>query len=321
MTPDILDLAFLPALAAVCAATSFSDLREGKIRNIWIMSGLAWAGAVYLALSLFRLYFPELTEPLVFNTLYNGSWGRLLLLTALNALCALTCGFLLFHFNLWSAGDAKLFFVLTLLLPLKYYFRHYIPVFPGFNLFLNTITVAAVFVWTETAWKVGRFAFYNKEKNIWKEMAGAAAAEVKGATGLVLLAGVAFSLLMCATHIFALGQRASTTLTLLTMLALLFGGKLLNKALQNGTFRLRLGAFAAVFFAALLLSSLRLQFLRMALVMSATFLALYLFVGILPSLSAKYKVGGGDMPFATWLSVGLFSTILIKGSFLYLLLF
>lgn len=321
MTPDILDLAFIPALALICGATSLSDLREGKIRNAWIIGGLAWAAAVYGALTLSRFAGSELTEPLVLNTLFGGSWLRLLFLTGLNSLFALVCGFLLFHFELWSAGDAKLFFVLTLLLPLKYYFRHYIPVFPAFNLFLNTIAVAAVFVWTETAWKVARFAAFNKEKNVWKEIAGAGAAELKGALGLFLLAGVVFSLLMCATSFFRLQPRTSTMITLAVMLVLLFFGKFFNELVKNKVFARNLGVFSAVFFSVLLLSSLRLQFLHMALMMSGMFFGLYLLVGILPSLAAKYQVGGGDMPFATWLSFGLLSTMLIKGSFLYLILF
>ncbi|HNW45321.1 MAG TPA: hypothetical protein PKI19_12510 [Elusimicrobiales bacterium] len=321
MTPDILDLAFLPALALICAATSRSDMREGKIRNSWITAGLIWAVLVYGAISLSRLSAPELTENLVLNTLFDGSWGKLVLFTGLNALAALVCGFVLFHYELWSAGDAKLFFVLILLLPLKYYFRHYIPVFPGFNLFLNTIAAAAVFVWAETIWKVARFAFASREMNIWREIAGASVAKIKGALGIFLVAGVAFSLLMCLSRLMQLERRTSTMLTLVVMLALLFGGRRLNAALENRAFMLRLGAFSAVFFSALVLSSLRLQFLRMALFMSVTFFALYFLVGILPSLSEKYKVSGVDMPFATWLSVGLLFTILIKGSFLYLFLF
>ena len=321
MTFDILDLALLPALALICGVTCFSDVREGKIRNRWLLRGALWAVAVYAVFSFSRLLSPDFTSDLVLNTLFDGSWQRLLLLTGVNALFALVSGFLLFHFDLWSAGDAKLFFVLVLLLPLKYYFRYYLPFFPAFNLFLNTITVAAVFVWGETAWKLIRFASAGGEKNVWKEIAGASLAGIRGSAGLLLTAGVVFSLLMCATHFWELGRRVSVTVTLLVMVALLFSGNILNEVLKSRLFRIRLGFFSAVFFSALLLSSLRLQFLRMALVMSATFLALYFPVGILPSLAQKYEIEIGDMPFATWLTVGLLFTMLIRGSLLYLALY
>ena len=137
----------------------------------------------------------------------------------------------------------------------------------------------------------------------------------------MLLAGVVFSVLMCMTHFFSLDRRVSSILTVLTMLGLLFLGNSVGKSLEEGPFIQRFRVFAALFFTALLLSSLRLQFLRLALMMMGTFLVLYLLVGVLPSLAAKYEIGTDDMPFAAWLSVGLLSTMLIKGSFLYLILF
>lgn len=321
MTPDMLDIAFIPALAVICAVTSFSDSREGKIRNFWILSGVIWAVAVYGGISLYRLHAPYITEELVLNTLFKESWARLLLHTGINSLFALVCGFLLFHFNLWSAGDAKLFFVLVLLLPLKYYFRHYIPFFPGFNLFLNTIVVTAFFVWADTAWKLVRFARASTEKNLWREMAGASLEQLKGAAGLMLLAGVVFSLLMCAIYIFRLETRISAMLTLLFMLGLIFFGGPLGRFLNEEPRRRRFRVFAVLFFSALLLSPMRGQFLHLALIMMVTFLTLYFMVGILPALAAKYGIGADDMPFAVWLSIGLASTMLIKGSFLYLAFF
>ncbi|MCX5792344.1 MAG: hypothetical protein NTY45_09055 [Elusimicrobia bacterium] len=320
MTPDILDLTLLPALALVCSATSFSDLREGKIRNKALLAAIAWALTVYVWLSVSRFFIPDLTAGIVANSLFGGSWGRFLLYTGMNALSALVCGFLLFHFDLWSAGDAKLFFVLALLLPLKYYFRHYLPVFPAFNLFLNTIAAAAVFVWADTAWKIIRFAAANKEKNIWREIAGAVVTQYRGGLALLLGMGVAFSLALCATRFWRLNQRVSTMLMLCIMLAMLFFREYFNKLVADRAFRLRLGIFAAVLFSALLLSPLRPDFLHMALFMFLMFTALYLMVGILPSLAAKYGIVTGDMPFATWLTAGLLATMVIRGSFLYLAL-
>jgi len=62
----------------------------------------------------------------------------------LNPFSGLILGFVLYNSNLWKAGDAKLFFVYSLLLPAN----RYAPILPlsCLTLFMNTFLIAFVFV-------------------------------------------------------------------------------------------------------------------------------------------------------------------------------
>ncbi len=316
---DILDLVMLPALALLCAATSFEDAREGLIRNKWIVMGLLWGAAAYGFLSISRIFSPELTLPALSNTLFNGSWPRLQAMTALNSASALLCGFLIFHIGYWSAGDAKLFFAVSLLLPLKYYFRHFLPVFPAFCLFLNVITVSAVYVWSEAILGIFKFARNNPEKNILREVIDSSAVKFRGGLDLFLAALVLFTAIMCLNSFFRLSGKATVPVNMLAMLALLFIGGSVERVLERRAVRLCVYAAAALFFGAVLSSSLRLQAVRMGVFMACMFTLIFLMTGIIPELSSKYGTHKKEMPFALWLSLGTILTAVIKGSLLYLL--
>lgn len=319
MSPDALDLALLPALGLLCAVTSWEDARTGLIRNKWVLAGLLWGLAAYAALSLTRAWWPGLTDPALENTLFAGSWGRLLWMTALNAAAALVCGFLIFHLDYWSAGDAKLFFVIALLLPLKYYFRHFLPGFPAFSLFLNVMTVAALYIWGEACLVIGRYIRANPQMNVWREIVDSSAVKFRGALRVLLVAAVAFTALMFAGQLLRLGKGVSTSVSLLAMTALLLGGGSVEQALERRGARLAFYAFSALFFAAALASPLRWQALAMTFKMCCVFTALFFLTSVLPGLSAKYGGQREEMPFAIFLALGAALTAAMKGALVYLL--
>lgn len=321
MMPDILDLAMLPALALLAGVTSVEDLREGRIRNKWVLMALMWGAGAYALLSLSRIYAPYLTAPAVANTLFNGSWAALIGMTAANAFCSLLIGFLLFHFGYWAAGDAKLFFAVALLLPLKYYFAHFLPVFPALNLFINTILIAALYVWGETAWKLTGYVRANPEVDIMREIRDSSVVRLKGALRLLLVPVGLFSAIMCAVYLFDIDRRVSVSAMLTAMLAMFLAKNLLKRAIENRAFVLLFRAFTVITAAVLLSSPMRGQFLKMALFMSAFFVGIILLSEVVPGLSEKYKLQKENMPFALCLSLGLVSTVLLKGSFLYLVMY
>ena len=55
----------------------------------------------------------------------------------INGIIAFLGGYFLWHYRLWSAGDAKLFAVYAFLIPLNFYAKSYIAIFPSFNLLIN----------------------------------------------------------------------------------------------------------------------------------------------------------------------------------------
>jgi len=81
----------------------------------------------------------------------------------LNALLAFAAGFILWWFGLWAAGDAKLFGVLAMLLPLSTYDRAYMAVFPAYVLIFNTFVSVMAILAIEMAGRTLRQIFRPTE--------------------------------------------------------------------------------------------------------------------------------------------------------------
>ncbi len=111
---------FLAILTAVGGLVTLEDLKTKKIKNKWLALGLLSG----LILDSAFLIFVGL------DPVYLG-------LVSLNFFSALAVGFLLWSLGSWPAGDAKLFALYVFLLPLHYYYKNYLPIFPGFALLLN----------------------------------------------------------------------------------------------------------------------------------------------------------------------------------------
>ncbi len=107
--------------------TTFEDLKYGKIKNKYILLAILFTSITYTT------YFSF------------GETGYNFFLSSLtNATVAMLVGLALWSFNAITAGDAKLFFAYSLLLPLSVYRLGYINYFPSFTILLNTfITVFA----------------------------------------------------------------------------------------------------------------------------------------------------------------------------------
>lgn len=143
---DILDVFFLPAVFYIGIVASYEDFRAGKIRNKIILYGLIYGLAVLGLLFIWTLFAESLSEMIYTNILklqpddlrpvitirLDFFWK-----TIVNSFLALVVGFSMWKFRFLAAGDAKLFFLFSLLLPIKYYWRSYLPFFPAFALLVN----------------------------------------------------------------------------------------------------------------------------------------------------------------------------------------
>lgn len=115
--------------------TSYEDVKFWKIRNKWIVLGISYVILIY-----FLLYF--------FYTVYNLNLMHLNYLL-INGILALIIGFLIWFFGLWTAGDAKLFFSYSVLIPLDAYKSILFTYFPAANLLLLTfIPLALIYLFT-----------------------------------------------------------------------------------------------------------------------------------------------------------------------------
>jgi len=148
----VINYLFVFLVIIIGLATSWEDIKFGKIRNKWILLGLA-GGIALQAAALAGGFLPT---DLIFSGL-------------LNALIALLVGYLLWYFDLWAAGDAKLFFVFALLLPLSYYSRTYLPLFPSFALLINTFVPVLIFLLAQSVFFLFKKFFISNDSKISKK--------------------------------------------------------------------------------------------------------------------------------------------------------
>ena len=117
--------------------TSYDDLTIGKIKNKYILYGLATA-------VIFNIYY------LFHGPLYLKS-------VLLNSFIGLATGFFFYVAGIWTAADGKLFFVYSCLVPLSIYKLGYVNYFPSFVLLLNTFLPVFFFLFfnllLRTSWK------------------------------------------------------------------------------------------------------------------------------------------------------------------------
>lgn len=115
---------FLGAVIAIGLVTSYQDVKQGVIKNKWIGLGIMIAIILH-AIEFFIFGF----------SLKIGGW------IIVNSLLGLIIGILFWHFNIWNAGDGKLFFVFSLLIPASIYFNGPLPTI---NLLINAFVPIGV---------------------------------------------------------------------------------------------------------------------------------------------------------------------------------
>jgi len=119
---------FLTIIISLGLITSYEDFKFGKIRNQWILLGL------FLGIFFWSCF-------LIFTRLVNINY---FLLIIVNFLIAVLVGFTMWRIKAWSAGDAKMFMVYTLLVPFSFYAKTYLKFFPAFIILFNTFLLVLV---------------------------------------------------------------------------------------------------------------------------------------------------------------------------------
>jgi Flp pilus assembly protein protease CpaA len=100
---------------------SYTDFKFAKIKNILIILMIAIA--------------------LVLNFFLNSFTYE----TIINSSISLALGFFLFYLNYWSAGDAKLFFAFSLLVPISIYHFGKVNYFPSISILINTFVPITIY--------------------------------------------------------------------------------------------------------------------------------------------------------------------------------
>ena len=155
MQLEIIDKLFLPMLFFIGFVTSWEDFHFGKIRNKWIILGIIFSVAVLVGLAVYNL---------ITGSFYIIPWDYFWKVP-LNSFFALLVGFFLWKYGMMAAGDAKLFFVFSLLLPLKYYWKSYLSYFPSFVLLVNIFLPVLFFIFIKAVFYVIKsFSKFIKNK-------------------------------------------------------------------------------------------------------------------------------------------------------------
>jgi len=149
--------------------TSFEDFKYGKIKNKWIKIGFLWGLVIftlYISWNFFFLFLQYLQITPVSVFLLRFSYlGEVILNTGI----ALIIGFLMWRWNTWSAGDAKLFILFSFLLPLKFYSNTYLSYFPSFAFLINIFVIALGIFLIILNWTFFHWLFRKERKNLSEE--------------------------------------------------------------------------------------------------------------------------------------------------------
>lgn len=108
LSNNVIQFLFLLPLLIIGIISSYDDIKYGKIRNKYLKFALIYVLFLYLFLNLYSILIHKNNSQYFINLFFNG-------------LISLVLGYLLWYFDWWSAGDAKLFFIYSLLIPLEYY--------------------------------------------------------------------------------------------------------------------------------------------------------------------------------------------------------
>ena len=123
---NFLMLPFIVSLILIGLLAAYFDIKKSVIPNDLVGFGYEVVVFLYLPLFLYNVFY--------LNSSYLHSY---LPAAFLNGVISVVIGYLLWHFNFWSAGDGKLFGIYAFLLPLEFYSATYVSYFPSFVLLVN----------------------------------------------------------------------------------------------------------------------------------------------------------------------------------------
>lgn len=122
----MIELIFLPGILLLGIITSYEDLKHGKIRNKWVVLGLLYAVSANAFMYVWVIVQGGIPRTSYFIEL------------ASTAMFGLVLGYALWYVGFWTAGDAKLFFAYSALVPLSVYRYGHMQYFDSANILINT---------------------------------------------------------------------------------------------------------------------------------------------------------------------------------------
>lgn len=317
----ILNYLFLPILFFIGIVTSYQDFHYGKIKNKWIIFGASWGIGIWLLLLGWSQLSPILSQ--IYSVDFSYVMPSYIFQVAVNSSISFAVGYLLWHFDLWSAGDAKLFFVISLLLPLEYYWKSAFPFFPSAVLLINIFSFALIFLVLKSLFIVTK-SFIKSPA----QMRGEAGMLQKGKKYIrenymtLVKAMLVFFLVLLIFLIVRLEVRSGFNIVQISSWYLAIFFILLSKTSKYVRKLFKKTWLIVVLYSILIPYLLLSKFFSSAENVSSFFQMIknsfsfgLAFGAIIILLSvAKKKESGTHMPFAFWIFIGAVITIVIKGT-------
>lgn len=134
MQPGLTEiLIFIPAILILGCITTYQDIKEGRIRNKYIILSLIYTFLAYLLLiSIYK------TNNIPIRISYLQD-------LIINLLIAFLLSVIFWLSNIWSAADAKLFTAYCCLVPLSIYSNSYVRYFPSIVILINSFVPFFIF--------------------------------------------------------------------------------------------------------------------------------------------------------------------------------
>jgi Flp pilus assembly protein protease CpaA len=143
---------FVIGLLFVGIISSYTDIKYGKIKNKVLFVGIIYA----LLLNVIIYFTINDVNPRAYFHYFT------------NSIFMLVLGFILWNIGLWTAGDAKLFFVFNLLTPPFFITEYYLGYFYGFLYFINIFGVMFFFFLYKIFTKISMKEFLDSIKKTFK---------------------------------------------------------------------------------------------------------------------------------------------------------
>lgn len=137
----MLHLLFALAIIFLAIKTSYTDIKYGLIKNNDLLIGIILA--LTINIGAFIYYFPDINTNAYFHYF-------------INSIFILVLSFIFWNIGLWTAGDAKLFFVLNLLVPPSMIEIGYAGMFYGLVFFINIFGVLLFYFFFLIAKKISK---------------------------------------------------------------------------------------------------------------------------------------------------------------------
>lgn len=295
------DYLFLFPIFLIGLITGYQDFKCGKIKNKWIILGLVWGIAVYAFSVIFKFF-----NPSVISYSY-------MLAVFINSGIALLVGYLFWRFNLWSAGDAKLFFVFAFLLPLKYYQRGYLLYFHSFALLVNVFVPAAAYLAARNLFLAGRVLL--RDGIYFRQAIVRLKSEYVAFLRIIFgffLTFISFQIIRFETKEW-LGQLIGRW-DIFILLAALAGIKFLKNIFRKNWFLILLFLLVVFYLAGIGLWGIDRKIAAFLPIIASSLIFTAIFGISSALLSYESKGQQKTMPFAVWLFLGVIITIVIRKS-------